>query len=307
MRDLRGVPVPVPKSDEFYNHFREVETAFDSTVNVLESTELTGSAIEKVLLDPDSPVPPCPVEMTQQIAACASRIKAARERGASVMLIYGAHLVKNGLLPVVNQLIQKGWITHLATNGAGTIHDWELSFLGRTEESVRENVATGTFGTWDETSRNIHLALLAGALRGEGYGRSLGRFIVEDGVTLPTTTELENLLRNEPTHPLAPARAERLRSWHASASPWDRGVGRASCRDGIEPERITAPWPPGPDSASAHSPRARPRFPGHGGTCSPGPGRAPDPPTIPSPGPLGVPGTLPRLARCADPIRCRTR
>lgn len=170
------------------------------------------SAIEKVLLDPDSPVPPCPVEMTQQIAACASRIKAARERGASVMLIYGAHLVKNGLLPVVNQLIQKGWITHLATNGAGTIHDWELSFLGRTEESVRENVATGTFGTWDETSRNIHLALLAGALRGEGYGRSLGRFIVEDGVTLPTTTELENLLRNEPTHPLAPARAELLQA-----------------------------------------------------------------------------------------------
>ncbi|NJL23510.1 MAG: hypothetical protein HC895_26165 [Leptolyngbyaceae cyanobacterium SM1_3_5] len=47
-------------------------------------------------------------------------------------------------------------ITHLATNGAGTIHDWEFSFLGRSTESVEQNVATGTFGTWDETSRNIH-------------------------------------------------------------------------------------------------------------------------------------------------------
>ena len=73
-------------------------------------------------------------------------------------------------------------------------------------------MATGTFGTWDETGRNLHLALLAGALRGEGYGRSLGRFICEDGVTLPTTEALEKSLRDEPAHPLAPARAELLQA-----------------------------------------------------------------------------------------------
>src|SRR6185436_7096412 len=61
-----------------------------------------------------------------------------------------------------------------------------------------------------ETGRNIHLDLMAGALRGEGYGRSLGRFIEEDGVTLPTVEELENQLRGEPAHPLTPARAELL-------------------------------------------------------------------------------------------------
>ncbi len=150
--------------------------------------------------------------MTSIIDDCAGRIASARKRGASVMLIYGAHLVKNGLLQVVNGLIEHGWVTHLATNGAGTIHDWELAFFGRTEESVRENVATGTFGTWDETGRNIHLALLAGALREEGYGRSLGRFIVENGTTLPATGELEKLLREQPAHPLAPARAELLQA-----------------------------------------------------------------------------------------------
>jgi hypothetical protein len=119
-------------------------------------------------------------------------------------------------------LIERGWITHLATNGAGTIHDWELSFLGRTEESVRANVATGKFGTWDETGRNIHLALLAGGLRGEGYGRSLGRFIVEDGTTLPTTAELEQQLRAEPAHPLAPARTELLQAMVAHNLPAGR-------------------------------------------------------------------------------------
>jgi hypothetical protein len=87
------------------------------------------------------------------VKQCVGDIRSARERDATVLLIYGAHLVKNGLLPIVNQMIAGGWITHLATNGAGTIHDWELAFLGRTEESVRENVATGSFGTWDETGR----------------------------------------------------------------------------------------------------------------------------------------------------------
>ena len=180
------------------------------------------SRLESLLVDPDVVPPACPKALAEAIRACARTIVEARRRDASVMLIYGAHLVKNGLLAVVNRLIERGWVTHLATNGAGTIHDWELSFLGRTEESVRQNVATGTFGTWDETGRNIHLALLAGALRGEGYGRSLGRFILEDGVTLPTLESLTALLRAEPAHPLAPARAELLQAMTAQNLPSGR-------------------------------------------------------------------------------------
>jgi hypothetical protein len=170
------------------------------------------SPLEKILVDPAQSPPPCSAANLKSIQDCARRIAAARQRHASVILMYGAHLIKNGAMAIVNSLVDRGWITHLGTNGAGTIHDWELAFLGRTEERVKANVATGTFGTWDETGRNLHLALLAGALREEGYGRSLGRFIVEDGVTLPTTAELKKLLRNEPEHPLTPARAELLQS-----------------------------------------------------------------------------------------------
>ena len=79
--------------------------------------------------------------------------------------MYGAHLLRNGAALVLERMMRHGWITHLATNGAGTIHDWEYSFLGRSTESVEENVATGTFGTWDETGRTIQLALLAGGVR----------------------------------------------------------------------------------------------------------------------------------------------
>jgi hypothetical protein len=170
------------------------------------------SSIDKLLIDPNRPAPSCGPEIGEAIANCTQRVVAARKRCASVVLMYGAHLIKNGAMPIVISLIEGGWITHLATNGAGTIHDWELSFLGRTEESVRQNVATGTFGTWDETGRFIHLALLAGALKNEGYGRSLGRLIVENGITLPSPEALEKSLRAEPAHPLAPARADLLQT-----------------------------------------------------------------------------------------------
>src|SRR3954447_26565324 len=180
------------------------------------------SSIQKILVDPSAPPPECSPDERRWVNESAQRIVAARKRGASVMLIYGAHLIKNGALSLVISLLEKGWLTHLATNGAGTIHDWELAFQGRTEESVRKNVATGSFGTWDDTGRNIHLALLAGALRPEGYGRSLGRFISEDGVTLPTPESLTKSLQDEPGHPLAPARAELLQAMLVHKLPGGR-------------------------------------------------------------------------------------
>jgi hypothetical protein len=177
------------------------------------------SALDKILVDPDQQPRQGGPQARDAIQDCAGKIEAARERGASVMLMYGAHLIKNGAMRIVNRLVERGWVTHLATNGAGSIHDWELAFLGRTEESVEQNVATGTFGTWDETGRCIHLALLAGALRGEGFGRSLGRFIVEDGLTLPAGETLEKSLSDEPAHPLAAARAEMLQAILAHKLP----------------------------------------------------------------------------------------
>ncbi len=168
------------------------------------------SSVEKILVNPDKEPTPLPSESLKLVEDCAKTISAARQKNSSVILFYGAHLVKNGGQKIVGELIERGLVSHLATNGAGIIHDWELAFHGRTEESVKTNVATGTFGTWDETGRNIHLAILAGALRGEGFGQSVGRFIVEDGVTLPAIESLEKLFREEPSNPLTPARAELL-------------------------------------------------------------------------------------------------
>ncbi len=109
------------------------------------------------------------------------RIRAARAEGRPVMCSFGAHTIKNGLGPVLIKLIEDGWITHLATNGAGIIHDWEIAYQGLTSEDVRTNVARGEFGTWEETGRYLNLALLVGAWRGLGYGPSIGAMIAAGG------------------------------------------------------------------------------------------------------------------------------
>jgi hypothetical protein len=128
------------------------------------------------------------------------------------MLIYGAHLLRNGATRLLERMMAGGWLTHLATNGAGTIHDWEYAWLGASTEGVEENVALGRFGAWHETATNIHLALMAGALDGLGYGRALGRFILDDGATLPPADALASAISADPRHPLTSARADLLRA-----------------------------------------------------------------------------------------------
>ena len=167
---------------------------------------------DEILIDPDSTPMPCPERIVPDVLACAKSIIAARERGASVMLIYGAHLLRNGAARVLDRMMGKQWLTHLATNGAGTIHDWEYAWFGASTESVEMNVGQGTFGTWHETASNIHLALMAGALDGLGYGRALGRMIHNDGVTLPTLESLSAAIASSPSDPLTPARSDLLRA-----------------------------------------------------------------------------------------------
>ena len=119
------------------------------------------------------------------ISLTSDKIRTARERNKSVMLAFGAHTIKNGLAPVLTALIREGWVTHLATNGAGIIHDWEFAFQGRTSEDVKENVKNGQFGIWEETGFYINLALITGAFEGLGYGESVGKMISREGLEIP--------------------------------------------------------------------------------------------------------------------------
>lgn len=134
-------------------------------------------------------------EFQRTVHEAVERLRLAREKNASRMLAIGAHTIKNGLGPVLIRLMELGWITHLATNGAGIIHDWEFAFQGESSEDVRANVAVGQFGIWEETGRYINLALAVGAFENKGYGESVGSMIHNEGVQIPSEDEIRAIVQ----------------------------------------------------------------------------------------------------------------
>ncbi len=165
--------------------------------------------IRAIALDPAA-APPEAGPLTRPIEQVAQRVQQARQRGAAVILAYGAHLIKNGGGPLLRALIQGGWVTHLATQGAGIIHDWEFAWLGRSSESVRDNTPQGQFGSWEETGRWLNLAALAGAAQGLGLGEALGRLVAQEGLTLPEPAALAQAIRAEPQASTTAAQADLL-------------------------------------------------------------------------------------------------
>ncbi|MCS6976862.1 MAG: hypothetical protein NZM31_07630 [Gemmatales bacterium] len=109
--------------------------------------------------------------------ADARRLRSATDR-RSVIFLMGAHVLRAGVSRYLIDLMQRGLVTHVAMNGAGPIHDWELALIGATTESVARYIQTGEFGLWAETGR-INDALREGARLGLGAGEAIGRAILD--------------------------------------------------------------------------------------------------------------------------------
>src|ERR1700676_2528983 len=112
------------------------------------------------------------------IAVLGERLVAAREKGRARIVLMGAHVLRAGVSRYLIDMMRRGLITHLAMNGAGPIHDWELALIGATTESVARYIQTGEFGLWQETGR-MNDAIRDGAHAGLGLGEALGRAILE--------------------------------------------------------------------------------------------------------------------------------
>ncbi len=101
----------------------------------------------------------------------------AKKANRPVILFMGAHVIKNGLSKYIISLVQKGYITHIAGNGATSIHDFELALGGGTSEDVPTAIKDGSFGMWEETGRMMNEAIIQGAKSGLGYGQSLYQYM----------------------------------------------------------------------------------------------------------------------------------
>ena len=112
----------------------------------------------------------------KQFRATVTAVVAARRAARPVVFAFGGHVVKTGCSPLVIDLIERGVITALATNGSGAIHDLELTETGATSEEVADTIRDGSFGLVRETGERMNTAAARGA-GGAGLGRALGELL----------------------------------------------------------------------------------------------------------------------------------
>src|SRR5438128_2654652 len=127
------------------------------------------------ILPLDAPLPPL---THPALAKLGQRLAEARQRGNARILLMGAHVLRAGVARYLIDLMQRGFLDHIAMNGAGPIHDWEFALIGATTESVARYIRTGEFGLWEETGK-INDAIRSGAAAGLGLGETLGRAILD--------------------------------------------------------------------------------------------------------------------------------
>ena len=114
-----------------------------------------------------------------ELRATVAAVVAARRAGRPVVLAYGGHVIKTGCTPLVVDMIQRGIVTAVATNGSGAIHDLELAETGATSEEVADTIRDGSFGMVHETCERMNAAAASGS-DGRGLGRALGELLDTD-------------------------------------------------------------------------------------------------------------------------------
>ena len=113
------------------------------------------------------------------LKAVIAALRRAKDSGSGIMWALGAHVIKTGVSPVVISLMERGYVSALALNGAGVIHDFEIALCGSTSEDVDEALGPGRFGMATETGTDLNAAITEGVARGLGLGQSVAGRLLE--------------------------------------------------------------------------------------------------------------------------------
>lgn len=116
--------------------------------------------------------------LTKNFDKIAQKIIYAKKNNASRIMIIGGHVIRSGVQKYLIDLIERGYISCIATNGSGIIHDFELALIGATTESVSRYIKEGQFGLWEETGQ-LNNIINKGYKEGLGMGEAIGKAILE--------------------------------------------------------------------------------------------------------------------------------
>jgi len=137
------------------------------------------------------------INAARDIRMLAKSIVTAHKNGCLVVIGMGAHVIKCGLSPIINRLVNDGIVSAIATNGACMVHDFELAFAGMTSEVVEEALQNGCFGMAEETGTFVNEAINTGTKKGWGLGKSLGSKIKEADLPFQDCSIFANAFEKE--------------------------------------------------------------------------------------------------------------
>jgi len=120
-----------------------------------------------------------PEKTCDDIETIAQTIVSSRQADKPVIIFTGAHLIKNGLGPLLVDLTNRKLVTLVAGNAATAIHDFELALTGETSEHVPDALGKGQFGMAYEFAY-INSAISLGNKQKLGCGESLGKMICNE-------------------------------------------------------------------------------------------------------------------------------
>jgi len=106
-------------------------------------------------------------------------IAAAKKRDSGIVWGIGAHVIKTGVSPVLIDLMERGYVSALAMNGAGIIHDFEIALSGATSEDVDEALGPGKFGMAEETGTLLNEAIRVARAEHKGLGQGVAGFLAK--------------------------------------------------------------------------------------------------------------------------------
>lgn len=162
--------------------------------------------------------------------AVVTAILGARSSGRQILWGIGGHVIKCGLAPVLTDLMRRGLATGFAMNGSASIHDFEIALAGHTSEDVEAVLPDGSFGSAEETGREMNRAIACGTAEGLGMGESLGRAL--ENLADPVNAEY-SLLLNAYRHstPVTVHVAIGTDTPHTHPAADGAAIGAASLRD----------------------------------------------------------------------------
>ncbi len=165
----------------------------------------------------------------RELVEFAGKVADAKRNNQAVIVMFGGHVIKTGLAPLLIDWMEKGIITALATHGASTIHDSEIALFGRTSEDVAAGLADGSFGMSRDTADFINKAIADPANSLLGFGETLGKALADAEAPCGNLSLLHSAYRLNIPFCVHAAIGTDIIHQHPTAD--GEAIGRASMRD----------------------------------------------------------------------------